>query len=198
MANSTVQLSNSFVSISNATVGNNGLEGISYDSRDGSFVTIKQQSPQNVLAGNLTFAAGVGGTSTMANLFNPAGLGLTTLSDVTTLSGVSSLVNTAGADNLLILSLGSRKIVETNRAGNVLSSFDFANILPNNAIEGNTADENGTIYVIAEQVQDGALTGREQSQLIVLSPVPEASTYVMMLAGLGVVGLVARRKKESL
>src|SRR5262249_13758984 len=43
VAGSTVTLANSFVSISNDVVGNNGMEGISYDPRDGSFVTIKQQ-----------------------------------------------------------------------------------------------------------------------------------------------------------
>ena len=211
LAGSTVQLGNSFVSISNTAVGNNGIEGIAYDSRDGSFITIKQQSPQNVLAGTLTFAASTGappslsgdgssppggGTSTMASLFNPISLNLTSLSDVTTLSGVDSLVGTFGANNLLFLSLGSKKIVEADRLGNVLGSFDLSNVLPNNAIEGITIDENGVIYLIAEQVQSGALLGTEQSQLIVLSPVPEASTYAMMLAGLGVVGFLARRKNK--
>jgi uncharacterized protein YjiK len=211
-AGTTVQLNNSFVSISNATVGNNGIEGISYDSRDGSFVTVKQQSPQNVFAGGLTFAAATGpagsgvtpppggGVSTMVSLFNPATLGLTSLSDVSTLSGVNSLVGTSGANNLLFLSLGSKKIVEADRLGNVLGSFDLSNVVPNNAIEGITIDENGVIYLIAEQFQPSPAslaTGFEQSQLIVLSPVPEASTYAMMLAGLGMVGFLARRKNKS-
>ncbi len=201
VSGSTVTLANSYASISNATVGNNGMEGISYDARGaGSFVSIKQQSPQDVLAGSLTFAAAAGGASTMANLFNPSLLGLSTLSDIQTLSSVDALFGTAGADNLLILSLGSRKLVETDRLGNILSSFDLSTVLPNNAIEGVTIDENGTIYLVAEQVQDGTALPSEKSKLIVLTstaPVPEPETYAMLLAGLGLMGAVARRKNKQ-
>ncbi|OYY92511.1 MAG: PEP-CTERM sorting domain-containing protein [Hydrogenophilales bacterium 28-61-23] len=188
-------LANSFVSISNANVGNNGLEGISYDARGaGSFVTVKQVAAEDILAGSLTFASGAGGTSTMAQLFNPALMGVASLSDVQTLSSVDALVGTAAADNLLVLSLDSRKLIEVNRAGTVLSSFDLSNVLPNNGIEGVTVDEKGTIYLVAEQIQDG--TPNTKSQLIVLAaPVPEADTYALMLAGMGLVGLLARRRK---
>ena len=80
-----------FVSIG-ATVGNVGTEGISFDPRDGSFVTVKQDNPQAVLAGALTFAVG-GGVSMMAPLFDAdAVLGLASLSDVQTLSVVDALV----------------------------------------------------------------------------------------------------------
>lgn len=216
-AGSTVTLANSFVSISNVAVGNNGMEGISYDPRGaGSFVTIKQQSPEDILAGTLTFAAATGGlpnpltgdgasptgggVSTMANLFDPTLMGLSTLSDVQTLSPVDALAGTPAADNLLILSLGSKKLIEVNRLGQVKSSFDLSNVLPHNAIEGVTIDENGTIYLVAEQVQDGSnlpLDPNPKSQLIVLSaPVPEPETYAMMLAGLGLLGLWARRKRQ--
>src|SRR5262245_52677135 len=127
--------------------GNNGTEGISYDPRGGgSFVSIKQQLPQAVLGGTLTFAPPPGGgTSTMTPLFDPALLGLATLSDIQTLSVVDWLVGTAQADNLLILSLGSNRLVEVTRTGAVMSSFDLAGIAPHNAIEGVTIDENGVI-----------------------------------------------------
>lgn len=164
----TAMLANSFVSISNTSVGNNGMEGISYDARNGgSFVAIKQQSPQDIRTGTLTFAQATGGlpptlsgdgvspigggVSTMANLFNASLMGLTTLSDVQTLSGVDALIGTAGADNLLVLSLGSKRLVEVDRSGNVLSFFDLSNVIPTNAIEGVTIDETGVIYLVAEQ-----------------------------------------------
>jgi uncharacterized protein YjiK len=200
-AGSTVVLANSFVSISNVVVGNNGMEGISYDPRDGSFVTIKQQSPQDILAGTLTFAAGAGGVSTMTNLFNPALMNLVTLSDVQTLSPVDALTGTPAANNLLILSLGSKKLIEVDRLGNTKSFFDLSTVVPHNAIEGVTIDENGTIYLVAEQVQDGTALPGDKSQLIVLSSVaavPEPANWAMMLAGLGFVGFAAKRRKKRL
>ncbi len=214
-AGAVVTLANDFASTSNVAVGNNGMEGISYDPRDGSFVTIKQQSPEDIYAGTLTFApatgglppvlsgSGVsptgGGVSTMAQLFDPTLMGLSTLSDVQTLSPVDSLAGMAAADNLLVLSLGSRRLVEVNRNGQVLSSFDLSNVLPHNAIEGVTVDEKGTIYLVAEQIQDGSNVPFDlnpKSQLIVLTaPVPEPETYALMLAGLGLVGFMSRRRK---
>lgn len=210
---STVTLANSFVSISNTTVGNNGMEGISYDPRGaGSFVSIKQQSPEDILAGTLTFAAPTGpppslsgdgssppggDTSTMTQLFDPALTGLATLSDVQVLSPVDALTGTPAADNLLVLSLGSHRLIEVTRTGIIKSSFDLTNILAHNAIEGVTVDEKGTIYLVAEQVQDGTAGPNEKSQLIVLSQVPEPETWGLMLVGLGVIGAAACHRKKS-
>lgn len=193
-----VTLANNYVSISNAVVGNNGLEGISYDARNGgSFVSVKQASPQDVLAGSLTFAGGTGGVSTMSNLFNPALLGVTTLSDVQTLSPIDSLIGSAAADNLLIYSLGSKKLLEVNRLGSILSSIDFTSFLPNNAIEGVTVDQFGTIYLVAEQNQTtGAPFGSASKLIVLAAPVPEPETYALFLTGLGLMGAVARFKKK--
>ncbi len=143
-ANGSATLAANGVSISNASVGNDGLEGISYDPRNGgSFVTIKQDVPEDILAGTLSFAANLGGSASMTQLFNPAKLGLSTLSDVQVLSTVDSLAGTPGADNLLFLSLGSRLLVEADRNGNVLGSFDLTNVLPGQNVEGVTIDEHG-------------------------------------------------------
>lgn len=209
-AGGTANLAANSVSISNAKVGNSGLEGISYDARNGGFVAVQEGNsdvtkpqPQDVLAGKLTFSAGtVGttGTSTMANLFNPASLGVSSLSDVQTLSSVDSFAGTAAADHLLVLSLGSRTLLEVNRAGQVISSLDLSGVLANNGIEGVTVDEKGTIYLVAEQWQKNVPAGmtNPQSQLIVLTaPVPEPETFAMLLAGLGVLGAVARRRKQK-
>src|SRR5262245_52602274 len=90
VANGSVNLATADFASIGGNAGNNGTEGISYDPRGGgSFVSVKQQSPQDVLAGALTFGAPpAGGTSTMAQLFDPALLNVTTLSDVQTLSVV--------------------------------------------------------------------------------------------------------------
>ncbi len=216
-AGGTTTLANNYASISNAIVGNNGFEGLSYDQSNGSFVTIKQQTPQDIRAGNLTFSA-TGGTSTMGDplsatgqMFNPALLGVTTLSDVQTLSSFDALVGTSAANNLLIYSLGSKKLLEVDRLGNILSFLDInaalggsntviADILTRNAIEGVTIDQFGTIYLVAEQDQlAGAVVGAK-SQLIVLrstAPVPEPETYAMLLAGLGLIAATTRRKNKN-
>jgi uncharacterized protein YjiK len=216
-ANSTAKLKDSFVSISNTLVKNDGMEGISYDARNGgSFVIVKQQAPQAIKGGGLSFAAPTGlpvdplpthgaspaggGVATMIDLFDPNIMGLKSLSDVQTLAGVDSLAGTAGADNLLVLSLESRKLVEVNRLGQVLSSFDLGNVLPNNGIEGVTIDQLGNIYLVAEQDQTGFGGADPKSQLIVLSalaPVPEPSTYGLMALGLGLLGVQARRRKQN-
>jgi uncharacterized protein YjiK len=116
----------------------------------------------------------------MAPLFDPALLGLESLSDVQTLSPVDALTGQPAADNLLILSLDSRRLVEANRAGAILSSFDLGAVTEQ-AIEGVTVDEHGTTYLVAED------SGFGNSRLFVLTPVPEPETYAIMLVGLGFV-----------
>lgn len=196
-AGGSVNLANADFASIGGNAGNNGTEGISYDPRgSGSFVSVKQQGPQAVLGGTLTFAPPPGGgTSAMTPLFDPTLLGLATLSDIQTLSVVDVLLGTPQADNLLILSLGSNRLVEATRQGDVVSSFDLAGIVPNNAIEGVTIDENGVIYLIAEHEQDGS-TNDPRSRLIVLTPVPEPSSLALAaIGGTGLVGVIRRRKR---
>lgn len=173
-----------------ASAGNTGTEGISYDARDGSYVTVKQDKPQSLLTGTLSFSA-LGGVSGMNTLFSGTSLfGLGSLSDVQTLSAVDSFAGTAAADNLLVLSLDSRRLIEINRAGSILSSLDLSSIT-SQAIEGVTVDEKGTIYLVAED------SGTPNSRLIVLTPVPEPESWALMLGGLAVVGAMARRHRAS-
>lgn len=174
------------------SVGNVGTEGISYDPRDGSFFTVKQDNPAELRGGQVTFAVG-GGVSSMSTLFSGATslFGLNSLSDIQTLSPVMALAGTPAADNLLVLSLDSRRLVEINRgSGQVLSSLDLTG-LTQQAIEGVTVDPLGRIYLVAED------SGTGNSRLFVLAaPVPEPETYAMLLAGLGLVAGIARRRSK--
>ncbi|WP_077033037.1 SdiA-regulated domain-containing protein [Pelomonas sp. KK5] len=195
------KLVNAGVSISNDNVGNDGMEGLAYDPRNGgSFIAVKQDVPEDVRSGTLTFGANLSGVASTSTLFDPAKLGLSTLSDVAVLSTVDSLAGTAGADNLLFLSLGSRMLVEADRSGNVISRFDLSNVLAHNGIEGVTIDEKGTIYLVAEQIQDGTGPANPASQLIVLSataPVPEpASAALMLIGGIGLFAAAKRRRLQ--
>lgn len=172
-------------SVSNYTYNNLGMEGLSHDPRDGSFVAVKQDTPQVLFSGTLNFT---NGTSTMTELFNGVSLfGLNSLSDVQTLSPIDALAGTAAANNLLVLSLDSKRLVEINRSGAVLSMLDLSG-LTSQPIEGVTVDEHGTIYLVAEQ--GNAL----QSQLIVLSAVPEPDA--LLLAGMGLAMLLRGHKRR--
>lgn len=175
------------------SVGNFGTEGISFDPRDGSFFSVKQDNPAQLRQHTVNFAVG-GGTSTNNVLLSGASsvLGLNSLSDVQALAGVDALAGTAAADNLLLLSLDSLKLVEVTRTGTILGALDLSRFTTQ-AIEGVTIDEHGVIYLVAEGFESRGVA--TPSQLLVLTPVPEPQTYALLLAGLGVTGLLARRRR---
>jgi len=179
-------------SVANWAYNNSGMEGISFDPRDGSFVAVKQTNPQMVLTGTLAFEADVdGGPSAMTTLVSASSLfGLTSLSDVQTLSPVDALAGTPAADNLLLLSLGSKRLVEVNRSGQVMSSLDLSSFTRND-IEGVTIDELGRIYLVAED------SGFGQSRLLVLTAVPEPATWAMWAVGLAAFGATRRRPRGN-
>jgi uncharacterized protein YjiK len=187
-----------FVSIG-PTIGNIGIEGVSYDPRNGGFVTVKQDNPAELrIFSSLAFSTAPGADAIPTTLFTGASslFGLQSLSDVQTLAIVEWLTGSA-RDNLLLLSLDSRTLMEIDRNGNVLSSYNLASLLPRNAIEGVTIDEHGTIYLVAEQDQLAGAPANAQSMLIVLKPVPEPATSALLLSGLGALGWIRRRAMKG-
>jgi uncharacterized protein YjiK len=126
------------------TVGNSGLEGISFDPIGGTYITVKEKNPQAVGNATIDWPQQTASTTT---LFVPR-LGVLDLSDVQTLATVPTLVGTPDEQNLIILSQESAKLLEVTRTGEVLSSFDFASIAGD--AEGVTIGPDGTIYVVGE------------------------------------------------
>jgi uncharacterized protein YjiK len=180
------------ITSSTATVGNGGMEGLAYDARSGTYFAVKQDNPAVLRGGALTFGAAPDTSKGLADLFSGASslFGLNSLSDISTLAVVDALNGQSAQDNLLVLSLDSKRLVEINRStGAVLSFFDLAGVTTQ-AIEGVTIDENGTIYLVAEG--DGTIF--PGSQLIVLEAVPEPATWALMIAGLAALGWSARRR----
>jgi uncharacterized protein YjiK len=143
------------------TIGNIGIEGISYDPQTSGYIAVKEESPQGVFQTTINFAAGTasnGSATTVnsTNLFDPTLAGLADLADVFALSNVTALNGKADAGNLLLLSQASGKVVEVDRTGKILSSLtittDAGNPLsiPDQQHEGLTVDKDGILYVVSE------------------------------------------------
>jgi uncharacterized protein YjiK len=174
-----------------ASVGNIGTEGISYDPATGDFYSVKQDGPVELRLHSLDFTNPASSTFSVLFSGSTSLFGLNSLSDLQTLSGVDALAGTDAADNLLLLSLDSRKLVELDpTSGLVLSMFDLSSVTPQ-AIEGVTVDENGTIYLVAED------SGTSNSRLFVLSPSPvpvPAAVWLFASALTGLAGFARRRR----
>jgi uncharacterized protein YjiK len=143
------------------TVGNIGIEGISYDPQTGGFIAVKEISPSGIFQTNVNFALGTATngsatTENSVNLFDPAKTGLLDFADIFSLSNLSTLSGQADSSHLLVLSQESGKILNVDRNGTIFSSLtiqsDAGNPLSvaNQQHEGLTMDNNGFLYVTSE------------------------------------------------
>jgi|GEM_PF-483937 len=143
------------------TIGNVGLEGLSYDPSTSGYIFVKEIDPEGVFQTSIDFDAGTAsnGSATTANsvnLFDPALAGLLDFADVFALSNLAFLSGSPLYNNLLILSQEESKIVNISRSGVIsnwlqLQSAPTVSIpLPEQQTEGLTMDSQGNLYVVSE------------------------------------------------
>ncbi len=173
------------------TVGNVGLEGLSYDPLTGGYIVVKEKDPLGLFQTTVDWAAGSasnGSASTVnpVNLFNPALLGVIDIADVFALSNLPSLQGTAFQQQLLVLSEESGRLVQVDRSGNTVATLNLGIPFQH---EGVTMDGNGVLYIVNE------LGGGDVNhpQLWVYAPVPEPAPAALLLAGLAALAWRRRR-----
>ena len=110
-----------------------------------------------------------------------------------TLSGYSQ---TAGNNNALQNSIWALEdeLAYTSLSGNAKTWFDAAKT----ATTGVNAAWQGLGNVrVLNLFSNANFTGHRQDQIYMVSAVPEPATYGMMLLGLGMIGTIARRRKNN-
>lgn len=143
------------------SIGNVGLEGVSYDPQTSGFIFTKETDPQGIIQTTIDFTAGTASngssvTVNSTNLFDPALANLEDMSDVFAFSNLPSMTGQPQAGNMLILSQESGMIRNIDRSGNIHSTLtlvaDAGNPLTiqNQTHEGVTMDRDGNIYVVNE------------------------------------------------
>ncbi len=162
------------------TIGNIGLEGISYDplttdANGPGFIGVKESAPLGVFQTNIDFVAGTatnGGpeVENPTNLFDPTLVGTTDLSDVFPLSLLPD-VDGGVSENLLIISQESGRIVNVDRSGVIDSQVDITDVgaplaVPAQTMEGVTLDRDHVMYTTSE----GGGGSATRPQLLVWEP----------------------------
>jgi len=143
------------------TVGNIGIEGVTYDPSTGQYIFVKEKDPQSIFLTGIDFAAGTATNGSPAaqgstNLFNPALANLEDFSDLYALSNLQALTGPPYNTNLLMISQESGQIINVDRSGVVSSKLtivaDPGSQLSVSAMtmEGITMDPSGNLYVVNE------------------------------------------------
>ena len=186
------------------TIGNIGIEGITFDAMTGGYIAVKEKQPEGVFQTAIDFSAhtasnGSPSTVNSTNLFNPALANLLDFADVYALSNLAPLTGHADFSHLLLLSQESGKIVNVDRNGTVFSSLtisaDISDVISiaDMQHEGLTMDENGILYVVSENGGGNI----DHPQLWVYAPpapVPVPAAMWLLGSALGGVALLRRRR----
>nr|WP_318289987.1 SdiA-regulated domain-containing protein [Paraburkholderia sp. BL8N3] len=147
------------------TVANVGIEGVTFDTKTGGYIAVRQSQPTSIFQTAINFAGGSATTSdgtpilpTTDNppvLFDAAKTGLSAFNDVFSLSNIVPS-NAPDYDNVIIIGAPDGKIVKMDRTGKLLSSLYMSATAQN---EGVTMGPDGTIYAVGEQAAGPSLPG---------------------------------------
>jgi uncharacterized protein YjiK len=140
------------------TIGNIGLEGVTYDPATGNYIFVKEKEPESIFLTSIDWAAGTASngsptTDESTNLFDPSLVNTLDFSDVYALSNLPALAGDPTFQQLLIISQESGKIVQVDRSGNVKHSMTIVAdpsdtiSVPDMTMEGVTMDRSGFLYV---------------------------------------------------
>jgi len=143
------------------TIGNIGLEGVTYDPMTSHYIFVKEKDPRSIFETGLDFAAGTATngsptTDESIDLFDPSLVSTLDFSDIFALSNLPSLAGGSTYDQLLIISQESGKIVQVDRSGNVKHTLTIVAdpsdtiSVPDMTMEGITMDRDRILYVVNE------------------------------------------------
>lgn len=147
------------------TVANVGIEGVTFDTKTGGYIAVRQSQPTSIFQMAVNFS---GGSATASNgtpilpttdnppvLFDAAKTGLSAFNDVFSLSNIAP-ANAPDYDSVIIIGAPDGKIVKMDRTGKLLSSLYMSATAQN---EGVTMGPDGTIYAVGEQAAGPSLPG---------------------------------------
>jgi uncharacterized protein YjiK len=143
------------------TIGNIGLEGVTYDPKTSNYIFVKEKEPEGIFLSGIDFAAGTATngsptTDESVNLFDPSLVGTIDFSDVYALSNLPSLAGDPTFDQLLIISQESGQIVQVDRSGSVKHRLTLVAdpgdtlAVPDMTVEGVTVDRDRILYTASE------------------------------------------------
>ncbi len=143
------------------TIGNIGLEGVTWDPMTGGYIFTKEKDPESIFQTSIDFNAltasnGSPTADESVNLFDPALANVADFSDVFALSNLPDLSGQPDFSHLLIISQESGQIINVDRAGKVYSKLTIVAdpgsplSVADMTMEGVTMDRDGILYVVNE------------------------------------------------
>ncbi|MDP5239663.1 SdiA-regulated domain-containing protein [Uliginosibacterium sp. 31-16] len=155
------------------TIGNVGLEGVSYDPVSNGFIFVKEKTPLGIFQSGIDFAAGTATngsptTTDSSNLFSPAlADNVADFGDISVLANVLP-ASAADREHLIVLSQESGRLLKMDRAGKIYSKLGIEVAAQH---EGVTFDADLNMYVTNE-LGSGGTSGE---QLWVYTPTRAAT-----------------------